>query len=113
MTAPSVALGRYCIGAVRNSSTRATTPAASRPANCVRPPIWSLTAVREPLAPIGIPWLMLAARMAAPMAVSSASARTCWPWRPANERATRISSEKLTKKMPNAAGQQVENGARN
>ena len=66
--------------------------------------IWSLTAVREPLAPIGKPWLMLAARLAAPMAASSASARTCWPWRPANERATRISSEKLTKKMPNAAG---------
>src|SRR6476469_2275554 len=80
MTAPSTALGRYCMGAVRNSSTTATTPASISPANCVRPPIWSLTAVREPLAPIGNPWVMLAAILLAPIAASSASApreRSC------------------------------------
>jgi hypothetical protein len=70
----------------------------------VRPPIWSLTAVREPLAPMGKDWVIPAARSATPMATSSWSTRTCWPWRPAKERAVRISSEKLTKKMPVAAG---------
>ena len=93
MTAPRVALGRYCIGSVRNSSTRAMTTAASRPESWVRAPIWSLTAVRDPLAPIGNPWLIPAARLAAPMAPSSVSAPTCSPRWPAKEQAVRISSE--------------------
>ena len=65
------------MGAVRKTNTKATTPAASRPEICVRPPIWSFTAVREPLAPTGIPWLTAAARPAAPIAVSSAAGRMC------------------------------------
>ena len=51
MTPPRVALGRYRIGSVRNTSTRAMTAAASRPESWVRAPIWSLTAVRDPLRP--------------------------------------------------------------
>ena len=55
MTAPRVALGRYCMGSVSNNSTTVMDPAASSPASWVRAPIWSLTAVREPLAPTGNP----------------------------------------------------------
>jgi hypothetical protein len=53
ITAPRAALGRYCIGSVRKSSTQAMAPAPISPEIWVRPPIWSLTAVREPLAPTG------------------------------------------------------------
>jgi hypothetical protein len=52
---------------------------ANQAESCVRPPIWSLTAVREPLAPTGKAWVIPAARLAAPIAASSVSARTCWP----------------------------------
>jgi hypothetical protein len=44
---------------VRNSSAQATTAAAIRPANWVRPPIWSLTAVRELLARIWKDWVLI------------------------------------------------------
>jgi hypothetical protein len=46
-------------GLVRNSSTQATTAAAIRPANWVRPPIWSLTAVRELLTRIWKDWVLI------------------------------------------------------
>jgi hypothetical protein len=49
MTAPSTALGRSAIGAVKNSRTSRIAPAASRPAIWLRAPMLSLTAVREPL----------------------------------------------------------------
>ena len=55
ITAPSTAEGRYDIGVVRNRSTKAMVPAATSPAICVRAPIWSFTAVRDPLAPSGSP----------------------------------------------------------
>ena len=78
-------------------------PAATRPPSCVRTPIESFTAVREPLAPIGKPWVSPAATLAAPIANTSCSARTCCPCLPANDRAVRISSAKLTRKIPTAA----------
>ena len=71
ITAPSTALGRSAIGPVRNRITSTIAPAAISPAIWLRAPMPSLTAVREPLAPTGIPWLTPAAALAAPMASSS------------------------------------------
>ena len=107
MIAPSAAFGRSAIGPVRNSSTSTTAAAASRPAIWLRAPIASLTAVREPLAPSGRPWVTPAAACAAPMASSSWSTRMCWSCLPANERAVRTASAKQTRKMPIAAGSSV------
>jgi hypothetical protein len=71
ITAPSTALGRWAIGPVRSSSTITMATAASSPATWLRAPIASLTAVREPLPPTGIPCVTPAAAFAAPMATSS------------------------------------------
>ena len=46
-------------------------PAASRPAIWLRAPMLSLTAVREPLAPTGRPWVTPAAALATLIASSS------------------------------------------
>ena len=60
--------------------------------------------------------LLLAARSVSPrlpaalatlIASSSWSARMCWPWRPANERAVSISSANETRNSPAAAGASV------
>ena len=50
---------------------------------------------------------MPAAALAAPIASSSCPTRTCWPWRPANERAVSTPSAKQTKNSPSAAGTSV------
>ena len=104
MTAPSTADGKYDIGVVRNRSTRAIAPAATSPAICVRAPIWSFTAVREPLAPSGKPCVIPAAALNPEKASSSWFARMCWLRFPANVLAVRMPSAKLTRKMPRAAG---------
>ncbi len=82
----------------------ATVAAATSPATWLRAPMLSLTAVRDPLAPSGKPWVTPAAAFAAPIASSSCDASMCWLCLPANERAVRISSAKETRKMPPAAG---------
>ena len=74
------------------------------PAIWLRAPMLSLTAVREPLAPIENPCVNPAAAFAAPIASSSCDARTFWLCFPANDRAVRISSANETRKMPSAAG---------
>ena len=53
MTAPSTALGRYCIGSVKKSRTSAIVAVAVKPAIWVRAPVWALTEARDPLAPSG------------------------------------------------------------
>jgi hypothetical protein len=63
-----------------------------------------LTAVRAPLAPIENPCVKPPAAFAAPIASSSCDARTFSPCFPAKTRAVRISSAKVTRKTPNAAG---------
>ncbi len=76
--------------------------------NPTRPLTWlvafieSLTAVRDPLVPMGMPWVKPAAMLAALNVSSSWSASTVSPWRAANERAVRIESEKLTRKIATA-----------
>ena len=87
ITAPSTALGSSSTGSVRNSKTSAMTAAEMIPTTWVRPPVWSLTAVRDPLAPTAKDWVRPAAALAAPSARISWLARTFWPWRPANDRA--------------------------
>ena len=82
----------------------ATVAAATRPETWLRAPMLSLTVVREPLAPIGKPWLSPATRFPAPIASSSCEPRTLWWCLPANDRAVRISSANETTKIPAAAG---------
>ena len=79
-------------------------PAANTPEICVRTPSESLTAVREPAAPIENACVNPAAAFAAPIASSSCDARTGSWRRPANERAVRISSANETRNTPSAAG---------
>ena len=83
---------------------RRSSPAANRPEIWVRAPSESLTAVREPLAPIENACVSPAAAFAAPIASSSCDARTGSWRRPANERAVRISSANETRNTPSAAG---------
>jgi hypothetical protein len=64
----------------------------------------SLTAVREPLAATGKPYVNPAAALAAAIASSSCDPRTLWLCLPANDRAVRISSAKQTGKMRNGHG---------
>ena len=71
MMAARTAVGRYWMGAVRNSRIKPTVTAL------ISPPTWlvtrmeSLTAVREPLAPIGMPEVKPAATFEIPKASSS------------------------------------------
>ena len=103
ITAPSTAEGRYWMGPVRNSRMTAMVAAAASPLTWLVAPMSSLTAVRDPLAPTGMPWVNPAATLANPNASSSWSASTTSWWRAAKERAVRIESEKPTRKMPAAA----------
>jgi hypothetical protein len=81
-----------------------TVTAAVSAANWVRAPIESFTAVRDPLAPTGNPCETPAVALAIAIARSSWSTPIRTPWRWASERAVRISSAKLTKNSPSAAG---------
>ena len=77
-------------------------PTATMPLTWLVARIDSLTAVREPLVPIGIPWLSPDAMLAAPKASSSWSASTVSRCLAANDLAVRIASAKLTRKMATA-----------
>ncbi|HEX6424954.1 MAG TPA: hypothetical protein VFZ79_15830 [Acidimicrobiales bacterium] len=92
ITAPRTALGRSSTGSVNNTKTTATVAAEMTPTSCVRPPVWSLTAVLDPLAPIANDWVGPAAALAAPSAKISWLARTFWPCLPAKERAVNTPS---------------------
>src|SRR4029078_3632775 len=76
----------------------------TNPATWVRAPMRSFTAVREPLA-LGVnPWVRPDTMLAAPNAASSWVASPFWLCSPANDRAVRIESQKLTRNTPTATG---------
>ena len=108
MMAPRTADGRYWIGAVRNSRINAMVPKATRPLTWLVARIESFTAVRDPLAPIGMPWLKPEATLATPKASSSWSASTVSRCFAANDRAVRIASAKLTRKIAKAGRMRAE-----
>ncbi len=100
MIAASTAVGRYWMGPVRNSRITPTASALTRPPTWLVTCMSSLTAVRDPLAPIGIPALNPAAMFDVPKASSSWSASTVSLFLAAIAREIRMASEKLTRKMP-------------
>ena len=102
MTAPSTAEGRYSMGAVRNSRMTAIVAAAASPLTWLVAPMSSLTAVRDPLVPTGMPCVKPAEIWATPNASSSWSASTTSWCRAAKERAVRIESENATRKTARA-----------
>ena len=71
ITAPRTAEGRYWRGPVRKRRITAIVAAAVSPLTWLVAPISSLTAVRDPLAPTGIPWVTPAAIWVKPKARSS------------------------------------------
>ena len=107
MTAPSTADGRYWMGPVRNSRMTAMVPAEAIPLTWLVAPMSSLTAVREPLVPTGMPWETPAASWTTPKASSSWLASTVSWCRAANDREVRMESENATRKTATAAAARV------
>ncbi len=87
---------------MRNSRITAIAAKLTRPLTWLVAFIESLTAVREPLVPIGMAWEKPAPAFARLKASISWSASMVSPCRAANERAVRIASAKLSRKMARA-----------
>lgn len=56
ITAPRIAVGRYWIGSVSSSRISPIAPKLTTSLTWLVARIESLTAVRDPLVPIGMPW---------------------------------------------------------
>ncbi|MNT78502.1 hypothetical protein D3C72_2177440 [compost metagenome] len=75
-TTPSPATGINCNGAIRNSNTKAITPAAMIDTSWLLPPLASLTAVRESAPLMAKPCDNAETMFTSPSARNSASALT-------------------------------------